>query len=106
MAGKGGVIPGQGRKSKAEEARMRDMVSPYIPQAIECVVNILQNGEKDSDRLAASKLLIAYFAGQPPQSIDHTTKGEAITPQTKVMYQEDANAIIALYENRDNRSVD
>jgi hypothetical protein len=79
MAGKGGVIPGQGRKPKAEEARMRDKVSPYIPEAIEAVVRIMQSGEKDSDRLAAAKLLIAYYAGQPPQFIDHTTEGKSIS---------------------------
>jgi hypothetical protein len=79
MAGKGGAIPGNGRKSKADEARMRDMVSPYIPQAIERVVQIMQLAEKDSDRLAAAKLLIAYYAGQPPQFIDHTTEGKSIS---------------------------
>ena len=79
MAGKGGVIPGQGRKSKAEEARMRDMVSPYIPQAIERVVQIMQTGEKDSDRLSAAKLLIAYYAGQPPQFMDVTSDGKSVS---------------------------
>ena len=79
MAGKGGAIPGSGRKSKAEEARMRDKVSPYVPQAIETVVHIMQNAEKDSDRLAASKLILAYYAGQPPQFIEAKTDGKTIT---------------------------
>ena len=79
MAGKGGVIPGQGSKSKAEEASMRDMVSPYNPQAIERVVQIMQTGEKDSDRLAAAKLLIAYYAGQPPQFMDVTSDGKSVS---------------------------
>ena len=69
---KGGIRPGQGRKSKAEEARMRDKVSPYIPNAIECVVQIMQSGEKDADRLAAAKLLIEYYAGKPTQAVTHS----------------------------------
>lgn len=78
MAGKGGAIPGNGRKSKAEEARMRDKVSPYIPQAIETVVKIMQTAEKEADKLAAAKLLIAYYAGQPPQFMDVTSDGKSI----------------------------
>ncbi len=76
---KGGARPGAGRKPKADEQRMRDMVSPYIPEAISTVVNIMQNAEKESDRLSASKLLIAYYAGQPPQHIDTTSDGKAIS---------------------------
>lgn len=58
---------------------MRDKVSPYVPQAIETVVHIMQNAEKDSDRLAASKLIMAYYAGQPPQFIEAKTDGNPIT---------------------------
>jgi hypothetical protein len=58
---------------------MRDKVSPYIPEAIETVVNIMRVADKPADRLAAAKLLIAYYAGQPPQFIDHTTDGKAIS---------------------------
>lgn len=102
----GGSRPNSGRKPKVEEARIRDLVSPFVDGAIQAVVQIMLKGEKEADRLSAAKLILAYGFGQPSQAVDHTTKGEAITPQTKVMYQEDANAIIALYENRDNRSVD
>ena len=80
MANHGGVRPGAGRKSKADEERIRDLVSPYRDQTIQVVVDIMQNAEKDADRLAAAKLLMAYDWGTPKQSIDHTTKGEAIQP--------------------------
>lgn len=79
MAGKGGAIPGSGRKSKADEARMRDKVSPYVPKAIETVVHIMNKAEKESDRLAAAKLIIAYYAGQPPQFIESKIDGNPIT---------------------------
>lgn len=104
---RGGYREGSGRKPLALEMSAREMTSPYIPSAIDTLAKIMNNEEsKEADRISAAKLLMAYYFGQPPQSIDHTTKGEAITPQTKVMYQEDATAIKKLYENRDNRSDD
>lgn len=67
---RGGAIPGNGRKRKDEEMRIRDLVSPYIPGAIDCVVKIMKHGKKEADRLAASKLLIEYWAGKPKQVIE------------------------------------
>lgn len=67
---RGGAIPGNGRKPKADEMRIRDVLSPYIPGAIETVVNIMQNGEKEADRLSAAKLLLSYAWGQPKQQIE------------------------------------
>lgn len=66
-----------GRKPKADEQRIRDLVSPYVPNAIESVVDILKNAEKDSDRVAAAKLLLSYAWGTPKQQLDHTTNGES-----------------------------
>jgi len=66
---RGGAIPGNGRKKKEDEQRIRDLTSPYVPGAIEAVVKIMQTAEKDSDRLAAAKLILAYNWGQPPQFI-------------------------------------
>lgn len=71
MAGRGGVIPGQGRKPKADEMRIRDLVSPYVDGAIETVAKIMVNGERDADKLAAAKLLLAYMFGNPKDTMDH-----------------------------------
>ena len=79
MAGKGGAIPGSGRKPKADEMRIRDLLSPYIDDTIKTVVNIMQNGEKEADRLSAAKLLLSYVWGQPKQQVDVTTDGDKIT---------------------------
>ena len=68
-----------GRKSKADEMRIRDLTSPYVVGAIDKVVKIMNNAEKESDQLAAAKLLLAYHFGQPSQSIDHTTGGDKMT---------------------------
>ena len=102
MAGRGGAIPGNGRKKKADEQRIRDLTSPYVSGAIECVVAIMQNGERESDRLAAAKLLLAYHFGQPSQAVDLTSKGESIRPTFKVATSNDAEAITKLYDNSEN----
>ena len=70
MAGRGGAIPGNGRKKKDDEMRIRDLVSPYVPGAIEKVVHIMQNAPRPADQLAAAKLLIEYGYGYPQQSVD------------------------------------
>ena len=74
MAGKGGARKGAGRKPKADEQRIRDLTSPYVPEAIETVVAILKDTEaKTADRISASKLLLSYAWGTPKQTIDSTT---------------------------------
>ena len=78
MAGKGGARLGAGRKPKADEERLSDMLSPYIPHAIEKVVEIMTNGKQQKDQLAAAKLLIEYQFGKPRQSTDITSDGEKI----------------------------
>ena len=78
MAGKGGAIPGNGRKPKADEDRIRDITSPYVPNAIETIVRIMEHGEKEADRLAAAKLLLSYNWGLPRQRLDATSDGKPI----------------------------
>lgn len=78
MAGKGGKRTGAGRKSKDEEKRIRDLVSPYVDGAIEKVVSIMMNGDKSSDQLAAAKLILEYRFGKPEQKQDITTNGKEI----------------------------
>ena len=73
---RGGPRPGAGRKPKADEQRIRDLVSPYIPNAIETVVQILQTAERDSDRLSAARLLIEYGYGKPQQNVDVKSDGQ------------------------------
>ena len=68
-----------GRKPKAEEQRIRDLTSPYIDGAIKKVVDIMTNGDKSSDQLAAAKLLLEYHFGKPKQQTDVTSGGEKIS---------------------------
>lgn len=68
-----------GRKSKAEEKRIRDLTSPYVDGAIEKVVAIMNTGEKTGDQLAAAKLLLEYHFGKPKQQTDITSGGERVS---------------------------
>lgn len=65
-----------GRPPKAEEQRIRDILSPYRKETIEKVVSIMRNAEKHSDQLAAAKLLISYDWGLPKQKTEVTTDSE------------------------------
>ena len=77
--GHGGARENAGTKPKVESERIRDLVSPYTPNAIQCLVNIMANEEaKTADRISAAKLLIAYQYGNPTSSVDHSTMGEKI----------------------------
>lgn len=67
-----------GRKSKDEEKRIRDLVSPYVDGAIEKVVSIMKNGDKSSDQLAAAKLILEYRFGKPEQKQDITSNGKEV----------------------------
>jgi len=78
MAGKGGARPNAGRKSKADEQRIRDLTSPYVDGAIQKVVDIMTNADKSSDQLAAAKLLLEYHFGKPKQQTDITSGGDKI----------------------------
>lgn len=84
----GGARKGAGRKPKADEERLRDLISPHIPNAIETVVHIMKTGEKDSDRISASKLLIEYLYGKPKQQTDVTTNGESVNRQINLTKEE------------------
>ena len=85
MGKNGGARPGAGRKPKVEEARIKDLVSPYLPDAVRIVSEIMVNGAKEADRIAAAKLLLSYGFGLPKQSVDHTTDGKALPPTITVL---------------------
>ena len=65
-----------GRKSKDEEQRIRDLVSPYVDGAIAKVIEIMATAQKSSDQLAAAKLILEYRFGKPEQKQDITSNGK------------------------------
>lgn len=83
----GGKRENAGRKTIIEEHRIKDLTSPYVVDALNIVVKIMQTGEKESDRLTAAKLILAYHFGQPSQAMDVTTGGDKIN----VIFTKDGN---------------
>lgn len=75
---KGGKRAGAGRKSKDEEQRIRDLVSPYVDGAIAKVIEIMATAQKSSDQLAAAKLILEYRFGKPEQKQDITSNGKDV----------------------------
>lgn len=73
-----------GRKPKADEERLAELISPYIPKAISTVVQIMESGEKDADRLTASKYLIEWLYGKPKQRTDITTNDQSLNAPVTV----------------------
>jgi hypothetical protein len=70
---KGGARPGAGRKPKDEENRIRDLMKPHSMDAIECLARIVTNStSKDSDKISAAKLIIAYAYGNPKDTMETT----------------------------------
>lgn len=71
MAGKGGKVAGAGRKTKDEENRIRDLMKPNCPAAIQCLFKIVTNKDsRDADKISAAKLIIAYTYGNPKETVD------------------------------------
>ena len=57
-----------GRKSKAEEQRLIERLTPIMPDAYKALKNALKDEES-----WAVKLAFEYFFGKPKQTIDQTT---------------------------------
>jgi len=72
MAGKGGARPGAGRKSKAEEEKIRDLMKPYSLDAVQCLANIVVDEKaRNSDKISAAKLIIEYTYGKPKETVEN-----------------------------------
>jgi len=63
-----------GRKSKAEEQKLIEHLTPMNPLALKA----LEKGLKNEDSWAI-KLYFEYFYGKPQQRVDVTTDGERLT---------------------------
>lgn len=62
-----------GRKPKDEENKIRDLMKPYSLDAVQCLANIIVNAKsKDTDKISASKLILAYTYGNPKDTIEQT----------------------------------
>jgi hypothetical protein len=77
MAGKGGYIPGSGRKPKADEIKIIEQMDAIaVPQeAWRALWEKCQDGD-----IQAIKCWLNYRFGMPKQVVDVTTQGEKVTP--------------------------
>ena len=71
--GHGGHREGSGRKSKADEQKLIERLTPLQDDAFDA----LHNGLNKKAPWAV-KLYFEYMYGKPKQSIDHTSDGEKI----------------------------
>lgn len=64
-----------GRKSKAEEQKLIETLTPLMPQAFKALTNALKMEEQ-----WAVKLSFEYFYGKPKQQLDVTSDGKSLAP--------------------------
>ena len=73
----GGARAGAGRKSKGEEQKLIENLTPMNPIALKALNNGLKNDES-----WAIKLFFEYFYGKPQQRIDVTSGDEPMNIPT------------------------
>jgi hypothetical protein len=69
----GGARPGAGRKSKAEELKLIERLSPMQDDALEALKKGIRKGEH-----AFLKLFMEYMYGKPHEKLDVTSNGETL----------------------------
>jgi len=73
MGQNGGKRAGAGRKSKAEEIKLIERLTPMADDAYKALWDGVRGGEYNF-----IKLFFEYYAGKPKESVDITTNGESI----------------------------
>jgi hypothetical protein len=73
MGMRGGARPGAGRKSKAEEIKLIEQLTPLAPKALAALKTGIEAGE-----FPFIKLFYEYYAGKPTDHVDVTTDGEKL----------------------------
>jgi len=63
----GGYRPGSGRKSKAEELKLIEKLSPLEESAFDALKKGVKKGE-----FAFLKMYFEYYFGKPTENIDHS----------------------------------
>lgn len=87
MAGKGGAIPGAGRKSKAEELKVAN-------QAIDAITEkygSLKDGFKallNSGEASLIKWVFEHGAGKPQDKVDVTTNGKDLPTSKEIVFRD------------------
>jgi hypothetical protein len=83
MAKNGGARQGAGRKSKAEEVKLIEALTPLAPQALAALKAGIVRGE-----FPFIKLFYEYYAGKPTDHVDVTTDGDKINTVQEVIVRD------------------
>jgi len=81
-----GGHPKSGRKSKAEEVKMIEKLTPLAPLAYKA----LETGLKNQD-FKFVQLFFHYFAGKPKEKIDITSQGDKVVSIEPVQWVQGMN---------------
>jgi hypothetical protein len=85
----GGARKGAGRKSKAEEVKLIESLTPLAPEALKALEAGIKAGE-----FPFVKLFYEYYAGKPTENVDMTSNGETINqPQEIIIRKASKDAI-------------
>lgn len=80
MSKRGGARPGSGRKSKADEIKLVEMMDSILtPQ--EAWEKLAEFAQTD---IVALKLWMEYRFGKPKQQVDVTTNGDSVNIPTAI----------------------
>lgn len=79
----GGARPGAGRKSKAEEVKLIEALTPLAPEALKALEKGIKAGE-----FPFIKLFYEYYAGKPTDHLDMTTNGKELPAIKEIVFRD------------------
>lgn len=83
---KKGENRGQGRKSKADEIKLIERLSPMADIAFEKLLEGVKSGD-----FKFIQLYLNYYAGKPKETKDITSNGESINNPVIIFGEQDSN---------------
>jgi hypothetical protein len=83
MGKNGGARPNSGRKSKAEEVKLIESLTPLAPAALAALEAGIVAGE-----FPFVKLFYEYYAGKPTDKLDVVSNGQTVGQVHKVIFED------------------
>lgn len=83
MGKNGGARPNAGRKSKAEEVKLIESLTPLAPKALEALKRGIESGD-----FPFVKLFYEYYAGKPTDKVDLTSNGQTVGQAQEVIIKD------------------
>lgn len=83
MGKHGGARINSGRKSKAEEVKLIESLTPLAPKALEALKAGIEAGD-----FPFVKLFYEYYAGKPTDKVDLTSNGQTVGQAQEVIIRD------------------